>query len=312
MDQNVPVLLIIFNRPEKTRLVVDALRKVRPNRLFIAADGPRTNHPEDQEKCCNARKIATDIDWPCNIKTKFQTENIGCDPNVASAIGWFFEQVEYGLIIEDDCIPHPHLFTFCGELFERYADDERIMQISGFSPYKSRKHDYDYHFSRAFRCWGWGTWRRAWNHFTPSVEQFTYEDAYQILKGYYPSNAALKPRNTQFYQFKQGQLNNWDFQWNMACFSQNGLCIVPEKNLIKNIGFGNDATHTIKRNSIFAGFEVHSIKFPLCHPPYIFADTRPEQCLEKSIHRKLPLKTRLGRHLRHFLGAVTDFYETRP
>ena len=313
MNNQVPVLLVIFNRPEKTRKVVEALRQVKPARLFVAADGPRSGHTKDFEKCCLTRQVISEIDWPCECQTKFLDNNAGCDPHVVSAIEWFFEYVENGIIFEDDCVPHPHFFSFCDELFKRYADDERIMQISGFSPYSKRKHGYDYHFSRAFRCGGgWGTWRRAWNYFTTSMRSYNDCEAMEILKAYFPNQATFKIGYKKFCQFREGLLNNWDFQWNMACYAQNGLCLVPEKNLITNIGFDEDATHTQKIEPMFANLEGHSIKFPMRHPKYVYADSRPEQALQKELHCSLPLKSRIAQRVRHALGMLSDFWETTP
>jgi hypothetical protein len=142
----VPVLLGIFKRPSHTRSVVEALKQAKPVRLFVAADGPRFGCNEDIERCRLARQAATEVDWPCEVKTRFLQENVGCGPGVSPGISWFFEHVEYGIILEDDCVPHPHFFPFCGELFDRYASDERIMRISGLSPYPARAYPYDLPF----------------------------------------------------------------------------------------------------------------------------------------------------------------------
>ena len=313
MIEKVPVLLTIFNRAETTRRVIEALRQIKPFHIFVAADGPRPDYPEDNEKCSLARQTALNIDWPCDLKTRFLDKNIGCDHAVSSAIGWFFEHVDYGIILEDDCIPHAHFFSFCDELFHRYADDQRIMQISGLAPYAPREYPYDYHFSRTFRCAGcWGTWRRAWKYFTFSLEQYREDEALEMFKAYYSDYAICRMQYLKFCQFKQGIYNYWDFLWNMACFSQNGLCIVPEKNLNFNIGFDLDATHTKDIPSVFENLKVFPLVFPLRHPPFVFADSRPERALEKVIHRRLPFKSRCGLHLRHALGAIANFFQTLP
>ena len=157
-DEDIPVLLTVFNRPEKLRAVVQNLRQIRPKRLFVAADGPRRDHSEDAEKCQRARLEGTNVDWDCHVETRFLNDNIGCDQAIPSAIDWFFQHVEHGIILEDDCIIHPHFFAFCGELLIRYSNDERIMQLSSLSPYPPRAHHYDYHFSRIFRpSGGWAT-----------------------------------------------------------------------------------------------------------------------------------------------------------
>jgi len=313
MSDTVPVLLVIFNRPGKTRRVIEALRQVKPARLFVAADGPRAGRPDDVEKCRLARQAALEIDWPCDLQTRFLDENVGCGLGVASGISWFFGHVDYGIIIEDDCVPHPHLFPFCGELLERFKDDERIMQVSGYAPYSLRNVPYDYHFSRAFRCWGWGTWRRAWAHFSLSLDRYDRENALELLRAYYPHHKDLKAKSKQYAVYRQGVAHNWDFQWNIACFAQNALCIVPERNLISNIGIDGEGTHSAIGNRWSPpAFCAESLSFPLRHPPFVFSDGRPERSLEKAIYRSLPIKSRCSWRLRHALGALTAFWETRP
>jgi hypothetical protein len=311
--EEIPVLLTIFNRPDKTRAVMENLRQIKPKQLFVAADGPRPNLSHDIEKCRLARQEATTVDWPCEITTRFLDDNIGCDPAVSTAIDWFFQNVEYGIILEDDCLVHPHFFTFCEELFERYADDERIMQIASISPYAPREHPYDYHFSRMFRCsGGWGTWRRAWKYFTSDFTRYRVEDACEVIKAYYPDYSKSREILNKFLECKNGIINYWDFQWNIACFAQNGLSIVPEKNLMINIGFGEDSTHTCKLNPVFEGLQVHPLTFPLRHPPLVCADSLPERSLEKKIYRSLPLKSRCKYLVRRALGAIRYFHDVMP
>lgn len=312
-NEEIPVLLTIFNRPDKTRAVMDNLRQIKPNRLFVAADGPRLDCPQDTEKCLQARQEAITIDWSCDIKTKFLDDNIGCDPAVSSAIKWFFEHVEYGIILEDDCIVHPHFFAFCGELFLRYFDDQRIMQISSLSPYEAREYPYDYHFGRAFRCGGgWGTWRRAWEHFTSNMDRYGDKEALAILKAYHPGYSKCLQQYKKFLEFKKRSFNNWDFQWNMACYAQNGLSIVPEKNLMINIGFDEDSTHTARMNPVFENLQVLPLQFPLRHPPFVYADSQPERSLEKKIYRSLPLKSRCMYLVRQASATISYLREVMP
>jgi len=280
--------------------------------LFITADGPRPDRSEDAEKCRITRQVALEIDWPCEVKTRFLDDNMGCDPCVSSAVTWFFKNVHEGVILEDDCVPHPHYFKFCQEMFERYSDDKRIMQVSGFSPYPKRQHPYDYHFSRAFRCGGgWGTWRRAWELYSESLDPYR-ESITQIMNAYFPYSAKRRQRLDLFDRISRGSRNNWDFKWNVACYSQNALCIVPENNLVTNIGFDEEGTHTVAPNPLFSHRQVDALASPLRHPKYVFADTRPEYCLERNMYRSLALKSRCAYMLRHALGALSDFWATRP
>lgn len=311
---DVPILMVIFNRPEKTRQVIEALSLVKPTRLFVAADGPRTERQEDAGKCRLAREMVTDIDWPCDLQTRFLDQNEGCDSVIADAIGWFFERVEYGIILEDDCVPHPHLFPFCEELFQRYADDQRVMQISGFAPYAGRDHPYDYHFSPNFRCWGWGTWSRAWDYFSSSLEQYSELVADESLKTYFTDYTQRRAIYLKFLQFKNSdsRSRNWDFLWNLACYAQNGLCIVPEANLVLNIGFDAEGTQTLQANPVFSDRATHPIQFPLRHPPFMYPDRVPERGLSRARFGSLRFKSRCMQQLRHALGTLEYFSDNIP
>jgi hypothetical protein len=311
--EEIPVLLTIFNRPDKTKAVIENLRQIKPKRLFVAADGPRPNLPQDIEKCRLARQEATAVDWPCDITTRFLDDNIGCDPAVSSAIAWFFQNVEYGIILEDDCVVHPHFFAFCGELFERYSVDQRIMQIASLSPYESREHPYDYHFSRMFRCsGGWGTWRRAWKHFTSDMHRYSDKDALALLKAYFPDHSKCMQQYRKLLEFKKGSYNFWDFQWNIACYAQNGLSVVPENNLMINIGFDDDSTHTQQMNPVFENLLVQPLRFPLRHPPFVYADSLPERSLEKKLYRNLRLRSRCRYLFRQAVGAIAYLRDVMP
>jgi len=187
MSVQVPTLLVIFNRPAKTRQVIQALQQVKPARLFVVADGPRTDHPQDQEACRQAREAAMAIDWPCDVKTKFLDSNVGCGLAVSSGISWFFEYVDKGIILEDDCLPHSDFFPYCQELLERYADDKRVMAICGLAPFPPREHSFDYHFSHHFYSGAWATWRRAWNHFSFNLKEITDAEFQEMARALYPS-----------------------------------------------------------------------------------------------------------------------------
>lgn len=312
MSNQVPVLLVIFNRPEKTSRVIDALRQVKPTQLFIAADGPRPDRPEDSEKCRLARQAALEIDWPCEVQTRFLEKNVGCGLGVSSGITWFFDHVENGIILEDDCLPHPHFFPFCDELFTRYAQDQRIMGINGLAPYPERSHPYDYHFSRRFRCAGWATWKRAWKNFSYECDGINEAEFFEMVKAYYPDSFRRRPWVENFRKVKTGDLKTWAFRYEIAQFSQNGLFIVPERNLMANIGFDGEATHTRCENPIYSTLKTHPLRFPLRHPPYVFADDRQERVLEKLEFLSLPLKSRCAGRVRQIWGALKDYYASLP
>ncbi len=242
---DVPVLLIPFRRPDKIKRLIEALAKVQPKHVFILGDGPRPNNPEEALLCAEARRIATDIPWPCTIHTHFKEKNVGLTPNIVEGIDWFFSHVEMGIIFEDDCIPDPTFFTFCAELLERYKDDPRIMHISGNNFQNGiTRGDGSYYFSHYSHSWGWATWSRAWTQYHEAVANFgTYDQTGRI-------NELLFSRTAKKFWLKV--LRNtaiWDSRWLYTTWYARGLCILPNQNLVSNIGFGADATHTIDETS---------------------------------------------------------------
>ena len=157
------VLFLLFNRPDTTTHVFEKIRQIKPQRLYVASDGPRESYDGEIEKVIKAREIASKVDWPCELKTLFRDKNLGCKKGVSSAITWFFEHEEQGIILEDDCIPNLDFFNFCENLLIRYSRDKRIFTITGSNFQNGKwRGDASYYFSKKFHCWGWATWKRAW------------------------------------------------------------------------------------------------------------------------------------------------------
>ena len=269
------VLLVIFNRPDTTKLVFEAIRKAKPSRLYIAADGPRPHVKSDIIKCKEARMILGEVDWECEVKTLFRDENLNCGIGPSSAFTWFFEHEEEGIILEDDCLPSQSFFWFCQELLERYRDDNRIMHIGGNNFLNGWKNDndYSYYFSRSGHIWGWATWRRAWKTFDYSIGLYD-----KIKKKNYFRDFFLNPLE-KIYRLRKfdktissSRVDWWDYQWDFARYVNSGLAIVPKNNLVKNLGFGEDATHTQNGNSESAKMEATDIELPLNHPSFMIRD----------------------------------------
>ena len=165
------ILILLFNRPETTIRVFDKISQIKPQRLYIASDGPRKNIDGEKEKVKKVREIATRVDWPCEVKTLFRNENLGCKKGVSSAITWFFEQEEQGIILEDDCVPNLDFFTFCESLLDRYAEDERVSVITGNNFQNNKwRGDASYYFSKYNHCWGWASWRRSWKDYQGDIK----------------------------------------------------------------------------------------------------------------------------------------------
>jgi hypothetical protein len=276
-----PIALIIFNRPDKTAQVFSQIAKVKPEKLFVIADGPRDNHPEDKEKCAAARAIIENVDWNCDLFKNYSDVNLGCGVRPATGISWVFKNVDEAIILEDDCIPSPSFFDYCEALLEKYREDERIMTICGRNgTYGLTRMPYSYSFRRMFSAWGWATWRRAWKHFDFEIKLWQELKGTPWLKDILGDNRGVEFWQTIFDKcYCNENTDVWDFQWIFAVWAQNGFAIVPEINLIDNIGFGDDATHTKSVNNPAWDIDSGEISLPLRHPPYIVRELDAELIL---------------------------------
>lgn len=248
MALNTPVLLLVFNRPEHTQRVFQEIRKARPARLFVSADGPRAHVASDAENCRLTREIAGQVDWDCSVHTNFQNENLGCRLAVHGGISWFFEQVDAGIILEDDCLPEPAFFPFCTEMLNRYAGDERVMHVSGFNPAPElcRRLKSSYFFARIPFIWGWASWSRAWKYYDPAftgLDDMWFDRSGGLFK-FLRNRAARRYVWDKFARTRAGEINTWDFAWFFTLLKREGLSICPSSNLVRNIGFDGAATHT--------------------------------------------------------------------
>ena len=292
MAAHAPILLILFNRPTETQQVFDAVKKIQPAQLYIAADGPRPNRPDDIANCAQVRQIVSKVDWPCTVKTLYREQNLGCMLGVSGAIDWFFENEEAGIILEDDCVPHPSFYSFCIQLLEKYRADERIYAICGRNPMGSTAINESYLFSRFFKEWGWASWRRAWQHHNLGKENFdavVNENVLERTLNNAPMARYTKKTNESVHY---RQHNTWDYQWLLNILSQNRLVIVPRVNLIDNVGletgvhFGDNPT--IIRN--IYNISATSIEENLVHPKFVFADSRYDKDCFYTIHPYLLVK----------------------
>jgi hypothetical protein len=263
-----PVLFLIFNRPETTKLVFERIRQAKPKYLFVAADGPRNGKKGEEDICTLTRQIATNVDWECELKTLFREKNLGCGLAPSTGITWFFEHVEQGIILEDDCLPEVSFFRFCDELLNKYKQDERIMIISGFNQLGYfNKVSTDYFFSSLAGIWGWATWRRAWDIYNFDVPQWKDETLRSKVLDRLPNDKICEDFAYHLNQVvSQNRKDFWDYQWWFYRELNNSLGIVPTLNLVTNIGFGNDATHTFDKTHILASLKSTELKFPLRHP----------------------------------------------
>lgn len=269
-----PVLFLLFNRPAAAKRVFDAIRQARPSALFVAADGPRDGRPDDVDKCEQTRRIIDTVDWDCEVKTLYRDKNIGCRQAVSSAINWFFANVEEGIILEDDCVPGPAFFGYCQELLEHYRHDARIMQICGLNVLKKwNRNGHSYFFSSYGPVWGWASWRRSWKYYDVDMKLWPVIRNSQLYEDFCQCSEESVYRAGLYDMVFKGEIDTWDLQWGFSKLINNGLSIIPSVNLISNIGFTADATHTVSSLSgNYENMEVYDLCLVLDHPEVIVRD----------------------------------------
>ncbi len=265
-----PILLNVFNRPGCTRKVFRQIRKMRPRQLFVSADGPRSNNPGDAEKCTAVRKIVTAVDWECDLRTLFREENLGCAKAVSGAISWLFEQVDQGIILEDDTLPSDSFFHFTGALLDRYAAHTEVMHIAGTNITPVPDATASYLFSRLVPVWGWATWKSAWQHFDFEMQtwsslkpQLARREIFGNMTGDY-----LQILDRCYHQ----DLRAWGPKWSYSCLAHGGLSIIPKVNLVDNIGYGVGAVHTKQARNPFAHIKRSELEASLVHPELMTVD----------------------------------------
>lgn len=278
-----PILLIIFNRPDKVRRLIDSLRAIKPTKIYISADGPRDSVPADTELCKQARAMVSQINWPCEVITNFHERNTGSDFGPEKALNWFFDNVDEGIILEDDCSPHPDFFHFAKEMLSRYRSNEQIMLISGNNFQNGIiRGDGNYYFSKYPSTWGWASWKRAWNHYdtnTTAYDDFLEKEKINTIC---QSNAEKKFFLKFFNQIHTHKIEHWDIKWIFTIWNNDGIAIIPNVNLVQNVGFGKDATHTIKHDDTMV-IKASPLE-KIVHPSIITVNKEADAYLFKHIY----------------------------
>lgn len=271
---NAAVLFLVFNRPDVTARCFEAIRAARPPRLYVAADGPRAEREGEAARCDSVRAIATDVDWPCEVRTLFRDENLGCRQAVSGALDWFFAAEEQGIVLEDDCLASPEWFPFAEEMLERFHDDERVMCISASHFHGAAHRPADsYFFSRYNHCWGWASWRRAWAMYDDDMVDWPAlrQTAWLRVVGH-GSYLFQRYWTRLFDVVREGRrMDSWAYRWTYSCWVQSGLTVLPGRNLVSNIGFDADATHT-GAGALDGATPLEGMEFPLRHPLLMMPD----------------------------------------
>lgn len=259
-----PVVFIIFNRPEKTKRVFDRIRDAEPSDLYVIADGPRQDVPDDQDACAATRDVVADVDWNCTVRRNYADTNLGCFERIYTGIDWVFDSAEDAIILEDDCLPHPDFFRFCEQLLEIYRNDERVMDVGGSNPLETWKAEsQDYHFSYTGMLWGWATWQTAWAEYDPEMSLWEQREAKERVRDIIADDEMFRYAKRVYQRTYEGEPDTWDYQWGFARHVNSGMSVVPAQNLVTNIGYGEDATHTNQTDNPKGGVQNYSMSFPV-------------------------------------------------
>lgn len=284
-----PVLLLAFNRPDNTQRVLESLRAARPREIFFAVDGPRAQRDAERARIMEVRRLSDMIDWDCRIHTLFREKNLGCKTAVSEAITWFFDNVEAGIILEDDCVAHPSFFPYAAELLERYRDDERVLMISGDNfQFGLRRSDDSYYFSRHTHIWGWATWRRAWRIYDHRMSRWPQLRDRGWLLDMLKDQVAADYWTRIFDDTFAERNSSWAYRWTFSVWANHGLTVLPGVNLVSNIGFGGLATHTRSRGNRLAALPTEAVRFPLRHPIDVVRDESADELTQRTIFVPAP------------------------
>jgi hypothetical protein len=279
------VCFLVFNRPDTTSRVFEEIRHARPPKLLVVADGPRLDRPGEAEKCAAARAIIEQVDWPCEVMKNYLDTNLGCKRRVSSGLDWVFETVTEAIILEDDCLPNPSFFRFCEELLEKYRDDERVIQIGGCNFQDGIKRGpASYYFSIYNHIWGWASWRRAWKHYDRDMSLWPALRSTDWLLTIGGGSKAFQQYWTKIFDtVYSGQVDTWDYQWTFSCWAQSGFTILPARNLVTNIGFGKDASHTKDNRGAHANLSLEVLEFPLSYPLTMVQDLAADKWSDEHV-----------------------------
>ncbi len=280
MTTTLPVIFIIFNRPDTTRRVFEAIRTARPSKLLVIADGPRANRPGEAEKCAATRAIIDGVDWDCEVQRNFSEANLGCRLRISSGISWAFELVDKAIILEDDCLPSTSFFHYCADVLDRYECDERVMMVNGSNRLFGHAETADsYYFSRYPHIWGWATWRRAWAKYDLDMTHWPEIRDRKLFDQYFPKMIERYFWESTFQHVYDGKINTWAYQWFYSIWANSGLCAAPARNLVRNIGFHAEATNTKWHPvlSSLASLSAEELGLPLTHPATLLASSDKDE-----------------------------------
>ena len=299
-----------------------AVAEAKPDRLFLACDGAHPSRTAEIELVEATRRAMEDaVTWPCAVERLYHETNQGCRKGVVSAIDWFFSNVEAGIILEDDCVPHPDFFPYCAELLSRYATTPEVMHISGDGGLAALSGDRieSYVFTQEVLVWGWATWRRAWNCYDRDLKRWgemrENQTAVQALFGFEKATAYWTRILDRL--LIENLPDTWDYQWTFTVRERNGVAIVPTRNLITNVGYRGDATHTTSEKGPRSNVQSDALG-EIMHPSRVEIDEELDRAIQSELRgfhaakRKKSKWRRLRRRIRSIFKILLSLRTINP
>jgi hypothetical protein len=300
---NIPIVFIIFNRPKHTKAVFSEIAKLKPQKLYIIADGARLDNYSDKINCEKSRNVVTSIDWECNVIKIYSEANLGCKNRIVTGLNEVFLKEKYAIILEDDCLPSQDFFYFSEKLLLHYENNKSIGMISGCN-FNEVNSEYSYYFSRYSHIWGWATWSRAWSMYDHKILSWPQNRNSDLLNSVIQRQGSIDYWMTALDGVFNNKIDTWDYQWNYSCWVSGMLSIVPSRNMISNIGFGKDATHT-RGISIFSKMKRMEMSKNLKHPSLIEVNKENDYWVER-MHFDNRFSIRIYKKILAFINIIKN------
>ncbi|PQJ34740.1 hypothetical protein BSZ35_09135 [Salinibacter sp. 10B] len=288
-----------------TRRVVEAIQEACPPQLFVIADGPRSGRPDEKRRCRETRSVVEDIRCESLVHRNYADENLGLRQRVVSGLNWVFDHVDRAIILEDDCMPDRSFFSFCEELLDRYADHSHVMSISGDNFQPRPRSEYSYYFSRYMHCWGWATWRSAWRHYDVDMESWPEVREGPWIEQLFASDRAASYWRSVFDRVYQREVDSWAYVWQYSIWMNGGVNILPEKNLVSNIGHGEEATHT-RDAGWYTSRSISTLKQPLEHPPCIVRHADADDYTQRWLYDQTTIRKIMSRTYQYLRNVLPN------
>ena len=290
----VPVVFIVYKRPEQTKRVFDSIRLAKPQKLYVVADGAKSISTHEQDAVAEVRRLIDGVDWDCQVFTNYSDQNLGVRERTVSGLNWVFSLEDRAIVLEDDCLPSPSFFRFCEDLLEKYSENEAVAGVGGTNAFLTVGDEAaeSYTFSQYPAVWGWATWSRVWSKYSDSPPALSPSDLNRFSE-FAPTSKSRAYWAARFEDVRKFRLDTWDYQLAYLCMTERALWAIPNKNLVSNIGFGLQASHTVATNSRFARLSVEDMHFPLKHPAHINTSSGYDSAIRAELHQGGKFKTTL-------------------